>query len=416
MFIKNAFQWLALRQGSHDGIVPSLIRTIRNRERIQRVCRCLMIATLFASQCRESAAQSRNDNRLTVSPWDVKDQHFYEHMFHPDKGWIGGDGAGSVLLSQGRILWLFGDSLYGRIVHERRLIQSMVNNSIAIQSGLNPQDAQLSFFPVVTINHSKAFVTPKHGKGWFWLSQGAIRNRRGLFLFMPKFEGTSGSNGWNFEMTGMVLGKISNPDANPTHWMISQASVPFFRSDSSGKGLSFGVSVIQVGSWTYIYGLYYEKRSGRRCLLLARSRSENLGNFSSWEFLCDGHWSTNFMKASPLCDHLGAECSVSWLPSISRYVLICTENGLSDKIIMRCAPSPSGPWSDAKPVYRTPRSSPGRDTFCYAAKAHPELSLRDDELIISYVCNTTDPSLLVSDPGIYVPKFIRVKFRSPSIH
>ena len=292
----------------------------------------------------------------------------------------------------------------------------MVNNSIAIQSGLNPQDAQLSFFPVVTINHSKAFVTPKHGKGWFWLSQGAIRNRRGLFLFMPKIEGTSGSNGWNFQMTGMVLGKVSNPDANPSHWMMKQTTVPFSRSDASGKGLSFGVSVIQVGSWTYIYGLDYEKKSGRRCLLLARIRSENLGNFSSWEFLCDGHWSPNFMKASPLCDHLGAECSVSWLASISRYVLICTENGLSDKIIMRCAPSPSGPWSDAKTVYRTPKSGPRRDTFCYAAKAHPELSQRDDELIISYVCNTTDPGLLVSDPGIYVPKFIRVKFRSSSIH
>jgi len=48
--------------------------------------------------------------------------------------------------------------------------------------------------------------------------------------------------------------------------------------------------------------------------------------------------------------------------------------------------------------------------FCYAAKAHPELSRQDDELIVSYVCNANDFWKMAADARIYRPKFLRLKF------
>ena len=51
------------------------------------------------------------------------------------------------------------------------------------------------------------------------------------------------------------------------------------------------------------------------------------------------------------------------------------------------------------------------DIFCYAAKGHPELSLTPDELIITYVANSTDFYKMAADARLYRPRFIRVRFK-----
>jgi hypothetical protein len=107
---------------------------------------------------------------------------------------------------------------------------------------------------------------------------------------------------------------------------------------------------------------------------------------------------------------MGAELSVSYLPRLQRYVLVYTQNGLSENIRLRLAASPVGPWSAGTTLYRTPEMGWDKTYFCYAAKAHPELSRRDDELIVSYVCNSTDFWKMAADARIYFPKFLRVRF------
>jgi hypothetical protein len=49
--------------------------------------------------------------------------------------------------------------------------------------------------------------------------------------------------------------------------------------------------------------------------------------------------------------------------------------------------------------------------FCYNAKAHASLS-RGDELVVSYVANSTDFWHVAADASLYWPKFIRVKLSS----
>jgi hypothetical protein len=58
------------------------------------------------------------------------------------------------------------------------------------------------------------------------------------------------------------------------------------------------------------------------------------------------------------------------------------------------APSLTGPWSDGEVIYRVPELQPAtpgydRDTFCYAAKEHPEFE-DPGSLVFTYVCNTLD--------------------------
>jgi hypothetical protein len=82
---------------------------------------------------------------------------------------------------------------------------------------------------------------------------------------------------------------------------------------------------------------------------------------------------------------------------------------MSAKIIMRTAERPEGPWSDPEIIYRAPEPSWDKTYFCYAAKGHPELSA-PDELLVSYVCNSTDFAKMAGDARIYKPRFIRLKF------
>lgn len=338
-----------------------------------------------------------------------------ERMFRHKKGWIGGDAADSVPLGKDRVLWLFGDSFLGRIQGGRRMIDAMVRNTVAIQQGLKPENARITFYHGTAGGSSGAIFTPGAGKGWFWPCQGGIRTREGLYIFLLRIVTTPHeSSPWGFRTDGMVLAKISNPDAEPDQWIIHQYKVPYYFRDQFGNERSFGIPQQRKGIWVFLSGLDYDMKNGTRYLLAARIRSERLEDFTSWEFRSRGGWTKNFHKATRLCDRVGAELSITELQGIGRHLLVTTENGLSDRIVLRASPTPWGPWGPAVTLYHAPEPRRDRSILCYAAKAHPELARRDDELVVSYVCNTTDPGKLSENPRLYMPEFLRVRFRKPA--
>ena len=70
-----------------------------------------------------------------------------------------------------------------------------------------------------------------------------------------------------------------------------------------------------------------------------------------------------------------------------RFLLVFQVMGLSDKVGMRIAASPVGPFSDIIEIYTTPEWKKG--IWTYNAKAHPNLS-KPGELLISYNTITAD--------------------------
>jgi hypothetical protein len=60
-------------------------------------------------------------------------------------------------------------------------------------------------------------------------------------------------------------------------------------------------------------------------------------------------------------------------------------------------------------VYRCPEMNWSPKVFCYAAKAHPELTSAPDELLISYAANSWNFWDLFNDARLYWPRFVRVK-------
>ncbi len=386
---------------------------------VQNLCSILLAGVMTLGEgCdfADSNVKAKNTSLASVSPpressYTVAVAQDYNRLFYREAGWTGADVAASLRLRDDRILWLFGDTWIGEIRAGRHTNSTMVHNTVGIQRGLDPVSARLDFIHGDKGGKPAALIQPTDGNGYYWLSHGGIQTDGGLYLFMSHITNRPGDDSvWSFVSAGMVMAKVANPQAEPDQWRIKQIKVPWAEYDHAGNEKVFGMPLVRAGDFIYLYGLEIDKATNNRYLLLGRVRTAALEDFSAWEFYANGAWQPDFRKATRLADHLGAELSVSYLPRFKRYVLVYTENGFSEKIMLRSAVTPAGPWSEPTVIYRTPEMGWDASYFCYAAKAHPELSRKDDELIVSYVCNSSDFGKMAADARIYFPKFLRVKF------
>jgi hypothetical protein len=330
--------------------------------------------------------------------------------FRSKDGWVGGDGAYSVALSETRALWLFSDTWVGAVRDGKRKGVALVNNTVGVQDGKGA-DAKLAFFVHRNADGKPtALFAPPDGKGWFWQYAGHYADGT-LHVFLPRFEKASGSAAFGFKGSDLWLGSVSNPDAEPTKWKTTYAKVPFAELSGERKR-SFGSAVLTVGEHVYVYG--YAESPGQpfpaRQLLVARAPKARLADFDGWRFLTAGEWKSDAKAATGSAHDLATEFSVSYLPGLKRYALAYTESGLSDRIVGRFAPAPEGPWSEAVPLYRCPEMKADEKVFSYAAKAHPHLA-GEDELVISYVVNAFELGPVMENADLYWPTFVRVRLK-----
>ena len=334
----------------------------------------------------------------------------YDSLFDRQKGWTGADGAYSLLLSEDSDLWMFGDTWLGEIRNGKHVNATIVNNTVAIQHGLSPSNAALNFYFGRTAGDKPAaFIRPVDDQGWFWIYHGVL-TRQGLYLFLVQIERTEAPAS-GFKLIGSWLARVANPGDPPGHWRITRYRIPW-ANFSSPAATFFGSWVLKRGPWLYIYGTTEDVVNGfhHKYMILARVSENDLAKFDQWRFYVKGNWSPDFTRAERLCADMANEYSVSFLQSLGKFVVVYNEGGSSMNIVARFAYHPWGPWSDPVILYQCPEMGWGEDILCYAAKGHPELSMTPDELIVSYVANSTDFYKMAADARLYRPRFIRVRF------
>lgn len=335
----------------------------------------------------------------------------WERLFHRRSGWIGSDCAYSVPLDRERILWLFGDTYFGEVRNGRRVNARLVmGNSIAIQQGKNAQTARLQFF---FGNHEgdkpTAFLQPRTSQGWFWFGHGLAESKR-LWLFLNHIVPTGEQGVFGFRSQGAWLAEVLDHSLPPPQWQYHLYQLPFYHRDSRFL-LSFGGAVWSDGRWVYIYGTRDDRSQTplKRGLLAARVPSGKMAHFTAWQFWTAGGWSHRWRECSVSGDDIGSEFSVSYAPALRRWALVYSPADLSPEIRLRWADSPVGAWSEPQTVYRCPDIHQGQHVFCYAAKAHPELSA-PDELLVTYATNSFEISEVYDNAELYVPRFVRLRF------
>ena len=355
---------------------------------------CLIsLAALYACAAAEPAAKAATE-------WDA--------LFQRESGWIGADGDYSIPLSADTTLWLFSDTFVGNVKDGKRLDATMINNSIALQRGASQPEF---FYRTNADGKPASFIVPQQGspRGYFWLAHGT-RTAQGLYFFLHRIVTVKSGTPFGFKQVDGWLAHVTNPDAAPPEWRITQTQVPFTRIFDKGA-LIFGGAVLREGDSVYIFGTDSRpeaKQAGMpNGMVVARAPANGLADFSQWQFLANGTWQKDSSKVTPVFPNVGSEFSVSWLPGRKAYAVVYGD-GISGKILLRLAPALTGPWSAPQVVYRCPEMDWSSKAFCYAAKAHPELTRDPDELLITYAANSWDFWNLFKDARLYWPRFVRL--------
>lgn len=328
--------------------------------------------------------------------------------FQQKDGWIGGDGAQSVLLPHGKTLWLFSDTWVGKIAEGKRTGATIVNNTLAIQSGTANEPKVDFFIKKNEAGAATAWTIPADGRGWFWLGAGIVDEGR-LHLFLTQIEKTSDPGVFGFKQMGQWLGVVEHPGAAMGDWKVAQSKLPHTHY-SSEREITFGAAVLKHGEHIYLYGTDEDvkPRHRERYLLVARAPVGKLAKFDAWEFFAEGAWQSDFRKATRVVPNMASDGSVSYLPDRKEFLLVYTEGGLSKKILARAAKNPWGPWSEPTTIYECPEMAKDRRIFCYNARAHASLS-SGDELVVSYADNSMDFWHVAADASVYWTRFVRVK-------
>lgn len=335
----------------------------------------------------------------------------YTATFLRQSNWSGGDAVYSVQLSPGKILWLFGDSFIGEIKNNRRIDYELINNCAAIQTGKNPNSAEVKFYYKKEDGKPVALIKPKDHQGWFWLYDG-IRTDESLYIFLVQIDriDKDSKSVFNFKMIDTKLAIIKNPDENPGLWKIKQVKIPWGRFTEQGEKF-LGSAIMKHENYIYIYGIEEVKAETAKIkyMIVARTPSDRLEDFSRWRFFSNGKWVDDFSKVQRLFGGIANEYSVNYMPDVGKFVVVYSQGGSSRNIYARFSPTPHGPWSRPVTIYRCPETDKNSRILWYAAKAHPEISTGPGRLVVSYVTNSMRFEDLEEDASIYLPRFIEIE-------
>ncbi|MGI8692955.1 MAG: DUF4185 domain-containing protein [Geodermatophilaceae bacterium] len=339
-------------------------------------------------------------------------------------GWTGADGIYSIPLSGDErpgsagattTFFTFSDTFIGRVNASGQRVSgaTLVNNTNALLVGAEPDPSDIDFYwRTSTGGAPLAQVVPRphtDPRRWFWPNDGVVVNGK-LYLYGLRMK-EGGGGAFPFAVDGMSLLR-TDADSVPPFSSYQQVDTPLYLPKSGAKGeTTYGQAVLpntvtagapEADGYLYVYGVRNDRSSKK--MVVARVLPQQIEDFSAYRFYSQGGWTPSIAAVTPLTDRISSEYSVSPLAD-GRYILVFQLDTLSNKVAVRYADTPVGPWSDYTVVYAAPEDDISPNTYTYNAKAHPHLST-PDRLLISYNVNTFDFFEHFSNADIYRPRFI----------
>ena len=198
-------------------------------------------------------------------------------------------------------------------------------------------------------------------------------NGSAAFVFYSKL--IAGSNGpFDFDVLGHSLAVWKSPDQKLIR--------PKIRPDLEDNTILFpkgdvhiGQGAVVVEDWIYSYGCdtYKDDKGGVSWpCIVGRVKFEDALKRNEWQFYAGhGRWSKDFTDAVSVMD-AAPMLSVHWNEHFKKY-LAAYSRQLENKIMIRTANRPEGPWSDVHVSVDCLAPSTGK-MWSYCGLAHPEFS------------------------------------------
>lgn len=301
--------------------------------------------------------------------------------------WRAADVGASAPLSDGRVLWAFGDTLRdpssaSRFAANSMLVTAGLCTSQVVPAGRGPVIADT---PPTVCWPTSVTAVPEAGGDQVYV--GCSRIRRGTSLL-------------DFTVSGTAIARFDVPrGGTPVPGPV--VAVP--RSED----ITWGSALVGDGDEVYVYGTEGgSARGAGRSLYVARVPASGLQDSTGWTYWNGAGWVPDAAAAQPLLgkDTVSQALSVSHLGT--SWVAVSMRGGdLRQQVGMWTAPQPYGPWTLARTAAAP---SPGNGTITYQPLAHPEMVLRDGNLLVSLSRTATTPAGMAQAPQSSRPVFIEM--------
>ncbi len=318
--------------------------------------------------------------------------------YRAQPGFVGADVGASVTLSDGRSLWVFGDTLRPKTAQGPRFVRnSMLMFSPGCATVVEPAD------------HRAVVPDRADGVGYWPMDLAAVR--RGdhdlVGVSLQRVRAT-GPGVFDFEILGPSYALFSvKPGEAPRLLLVSDRGP----DDPDPSKPLWGAAVEEAGGWLYVYGTANPdpKTVFGRSLRVARVRPEEVGEPQRWQYWDGTTWQADESRAVEL---IGAVGGVSQVLSVFHrgndwYAVSKRDELLGTDLVIWKAPGPTGPFVAGPPVASIPSNS-SDGLLRYMPLAHPDLLPSPDRVVVSYSRNVSDLNRLLENPHLYRPEFLQV--------
>lgn len=357
----------------------------------------MIFAGILPGACSKSS-----DPDSTSQGIATRDSIFTQY-FRRTTGWVAGDGGYSIRLTDGRTLWLWGDSHIGGYDAASNTVPCLfqVNNAGLLQSANALNDMSTlagAGQPASYFQHPGGWPN-----FWFWPGSGYQQNDK-VYCFLDNIKKADGAAGFAFASGG--------PDyvatvQFPAMTVLNYKQLPAQNEINFHNGFVRGTD-----GFMYVYGAKNDGFVGSK-MYLARIRPDD--PFGSWQYYTSAGWGSDPAQASAVAADTKSSFGSGFRVG-NKYVLLASEFSLGctgKSIYAYIADQPAGPYSDPKEIYQIPDKAGDKHPFFYFAIGHPEF-IDANGLLVTYSVNgylECGPATCVNNrknPDTYRPKAFRV--------
>lgn len=334
-----------------------------------------------------------------------------QKIFDASPPWIGGDCATSLAIGASRYLWLFQDTLIGTVGDDgHRQTNCMTHNSVATwtagamrHDGLRGECAG---------GEGNGFLSPLDESRWYWIETGfALNDRAYLFSRLMTEPCQVGCT-----QVGVALSVLNVTSEDPLSWPIERTNLlPGFDS----KGPRWPTALVVENDWVYMLGINQRDAVALRVpveTIITTYFDELKWNETLQYYSMNDEWTLG--NSTDLANNLSilfpdAPPETSLFRHQGRWFALMIpfgKNILQVRMSSSTSPLPGNEWSSEPiTIYTIPEPwCCSNHTFAYSPKVHAEFSQHDDEIVVTYVTNNMDPSVVDSNIGLYIPRVIRL--------
>ncbi len=326
-------------------------------------------------------------NRLADPQIDVFAHEEYNQLFtRYGDGWTGGTGAASILLPDGRTLWLFDRVFLGTVNPDRSRPQEApyVANALVVQDG-----DQLTTLVGGEPNAPEAYFRPAEPDVWYQPLGGVVADPFRILVLLGAFK-SHGSGPLDVSLQRIDLASIGLPYFT----LLNVETV------SRQNEVLYGAALLDEGTYTYIYGT--EQTGDASYLHVARVARRQLD--ATWTYYNGRDWSGSPSQSARIGTEVARVLSV--FKQDGRCFLLSQSPHGGPEITLRDAGGPLGPFDGRRLLYHAPQSQ--GDVITHGALVHRHLG-GADELVVSYNVTSLVGADVFADADLHRPFFIRVR-------